>query len=651
MYHAYPLRAVRTAVVMRAGLHACAVALLVVATPCGAQSAGVKAAPSAPVGTELEVRWSGPNGTGDFVSIDAAGSPDATYGPYAYPAAGNPIKIKVPDKPGQYEVRYHAGSSGYKVLAKSPLEVTDVAASLEAAASVAAGGTIEVKWTGPNGQGDFVSIDPVGAPDRTYGNYGYPAKGNPLVVKAPDAAGDHVLRYHLGGSYRVLASRPLQVGKVGATLEFPATANAGGTHAVRWTGPGRKGDFISIDEAGAAERTYGNYAYPKAAGQPVEIRVPDEPGDYLVRYHLASSYGVVGSAPLAVQAVTASLTAPAQVPARSVFAVDWKGPNNPDDFITIVAPAAKDGTYGSSNGYTQRGNPARLEAPRQPGSYELRYLTGQSYRTLGRTTIVVTPSGEPAKVRVVTKAKDEAAFGAVEFVLDASGSMLKKLNGVRRIDLAKTALTGLAKDSLPSDTSFALRVFGNKEAGSCRTDLDIPLGPLDRNAAVARIQALQSMNLAKTPIGASLAEVAKDLKGAKPPMLVVLVTDGEETCGGNPKAAIQALRAGGMDVRVNIVGFAVDEVVLKETFREWARLGNGGYFDAQNGEQLKSALVATLRPSYQLLAGTKVVASGTVNGDPVEVPAGKYQVRVLGAAAKDVGEVSAEAGATRELEY
>jgi hypothetical protein len=131
----------------------------------------------------------------------------------------------------------------------------------------------------------------------------------------------------------------------------------------------------------------------------------------------------------------------------------------------------------------------------------------------------------------------------------------------------------------------------------------------------------------------------------------VLVTDGEETCGGNPKAAIQALRAGGTDVRVNIVGFAVDEVVLKETFREWARVGNGGYFDAQNGEQLKNALVATLRPSYQLLAGTKVVASGTVNGDAVEVPAGKYRVRVLGAAAKDVGEVTAEAGATRELEY
>ena len=138
------------------------------------------------------------------------------------------------------------------------------------------------------------------------------------------------------------------------------------------------------------------------------------------------------------------------------------------------------------------------------------------------------------------------------------------------------------------------------------------------------------MNLAKTPIGASLLKVRDDLKGVKGPMLVVLVTDGEETCDGDPKAAIQSLRSAGLDVRVNIVGFAVDEVVLKETFREWARVGNGGYFDAQNGEQLKNAMRATLRPTYQVLAGGKVIATGTVNGDPIEIPAGSYKVRIPG---------------------
>lgn len=628
-----------------------ACACLFVAGHAWAQSASVKAASSAEVGSKLQVHWTGPAAQGDFVSIDAAGAPDHVYGPYAYPSRGNPLTLLVPTTSGNYEIRYHAGASGYRVLAKTPLTVTDVAATLEAASTVEVGGSLQVTWKGPNNQGDFISIDPDGAPDRTYGNYAYPAKGNPVAVRAPDKPGNYLLRYHLANSYRVIGSVPLKVGGAAATLEFPPSAQAGGTLSVAWTGPGRQGDFISIDAVGAPDRTYGNYAYP-AKGNPVEIRVPDDPAEYVVRYHLASSYSVIGSAPLKVDAVTASLTAPAKVPARSIFEVTWKGPDNSGDFVTIVAATAKEKEFGASNGYTQRGNPVRLEAPSAAGTYELRYITGQSNRTLARSTITVTPTAALGKLRVVTDSKDAAsAFAAVEFVLDASGSMLQKLGGVRRIDLAKSALTDLARNALPDGTGFALRVFGHKEAGSCRTDLELPLAPIDRNAAVTRIQGLGAMNLAKTPIGASLLKVRDDLKGVKGSMLVVLVTDGEETCGGDPKAAIQSLRSAGLDVRVNVVGFAVDEVVLKETFREWARLGNGAYFDAQDGEQLKNAMRATLRPTYQVLANAKVVATGTVNGDPIEVPLGNYTVRVLGTAATDIGDVLVEGGALRELRY
>ena len=626
-------------------------ASLFIATHASAQSASVRAPPSAEVGSKLTVHWTGPAEKGDFISIDAAGAGDSVYGPYAYPAKGDTVTVLVPAAPGKYEVRYHAGGSSYTVLAKAPLAVTDAAATLEAASSIEVAGALKVTWKGPNNQGDFISIDPVGAPDRTYGNYAYPARGNPLEVRAPDQPGDYLLRYHLANTYRVIGSVPLKVGGVAASLEFPASVGAGSTLSVAWTGPGKKGDFISIDAVGAGEKAYGNYAYAER-GNPLEIRVPDDPADYLVRYHLASSYGVIGSAPLKVEAVTASLTAPAKVAARSVFEVSWKGPNSTGDFITVVAPTAKAKEFGASNGYTQRGNPVRLEAPREAGDYELRYITGQSNRMLAKTTMTVTPSGEAGKLRVVTESKDASgAFAAVEFVLDASGSMLQKLGGVRRIDLAKSALTDLARTALPDGTSFALRVFGHKEAGSCRTDLELPLAPIDRNAAVARIQGLGAMNLAKTPIGASLSKVRDDLKGVEGPMLVVLVTDGEETCGGDPKAAIQALRTAGLDVCVNVLGFAVDEVVLKETFREWARVGNGGYFDAQSGEQLKSAMRATLRPTYQVLAGAKVVATGTVNGDAIEVPPGNYKIRVPGAASKDIGAVEVEAGALRELRY
>ena len=80
--------------------------------------------------------------------------------------------------------------------------------------------------------------------------------------------------------------------------------------------------------------------------------------------------------------------------------------------------------------------------------------------------------------------------------------------------------------------------------------------------------------------------MADDLADAKGLRTVILITDGEETCGGDPEAEIVSLRAQGFDVRVNIVGFAVDDTGLKETFQKWAKTGGGEYFDAANAEEL-----------------------------------------------------------------
>ena len=87
-----------------------------------------------------------------------------------------------------------------------------------------------------------------------------------------------------------------------------------------------------------------------------------------------------------------------------------------------------------------------------------------------------------------------------------------------------------------------------------------------------------------------------DLPGVTGPVVVVLITDGEETCDGDPAAAIQALRGAGFDVRVNIVGFAIDEHRLREEFEAWARAGNGRYVEANDGAQLAAHGGAGRRP-------------------------------------------------------
>ena len=217
---------------------------------------------------------------------------------------------------------------------------------------------------------------------------------------------------------------------------------------------------------------------------------------------------------------------------------------------------------------------------------------------------------------------------SVAIILDTSGSMLQDLEGGERIDAARSALTQLVTQTIPAGTNVSLRVFGDTP-DSCDTRLLVPQSPLDQAGMASVIENVPVVDGVKTPIGASLAQVAGDLGTAPGPKIVVLVTDGEETCDGDPAAAIQALIDSGIDVRVNIVGFALDDEALKAQFQEWAELGNGQYIDAGNQAELTAAVASAVQPTFDVLHpnGT-VIASGQVGGEPVALPAGTYAVEV-----------------------
>ncbi len=360
-------------------------------------SASVRVSPTVLLGGDVVVEWTGPKQKGDFISIDVAGAADAAYGPYAY-AQANPAKIRAPETAGDYLVRYHMGGSGYRVIASAPLKVSETVAELSAPDHVDARSDILVQWTGPGHPNDFVSIDRAGSDDRTYGDYATATK-SPLTLRAPDASGDYLVRYHLAGSYRVIGAVPVRIGAIEASLTAVDSVKAGAYVDVSFTGPAHARDFISIDAVGAPERTYGNFAYVRGAG--VRVRAPDLPGAYALRYHTGATYSVIGVRTLRVDPVTASLTAPAEAVAGSIVAVTWDGPDNDGDFVTLVSPDAPPRQYGSSNGYTRRGNPVRLEVPHEAGIYELRYLTGQSYATLATAQLSVVAGAATGSLRVV----------------------------------------------------------------------------------------------------------------------------------------------------------------------------------------------------------------------------------------------------------
>ncbi|PUB76681.1 MAG: hypothetical protein DBP03_04410 [gamma proteobacterium symbiont of Ctena orbiculata] len=585
-----------------------------------------------PAGARVVIDVNGETGNRDFVTIVPVGEAEGGYSDYKYVRSKNRVELRAPEDAGDYEIRYLDANPPYATKARQPLAVIPVEAKVEAPAQVDAGAKFQITWSGPDNPQDFIALsDPQGDRNaRRWITYAYTKKGNPVTLTAPDKPGSYEIHYRTGVKYYILARTAVSVAGTTAKLDAPARVKAGQAFQVSWSGPDNSQDFIAISAQDSDHRAYHHYQYTRK-GSPVTLHAPDEPGSYEVRYQTGQSYAILASRLISVDAVTATLEGPAEVEGGAPFEMGWSGPDNPGDYIAVMESGSdKRAPARGKWAYTRYGTPARLRAPQQAGEYEIRYQTGQSAAILARHGLRVTPPPVPPGHLDVTLDPGASAFGAndaVEIILDASGSMLKRQDGKRRIEIAREVLLDLTGDPIPTGTPFALRVFGHKEADACRTDLEESLAPLDPERVDARIKRVQAMNLAKTPIARSLELVAEDLAGVAGERIVILITDGEETCGGDPAAAIEGLKAKGMDVRVNIVGFAIDDEALKSRFRYWADLGDGDYHDAAGADDLKRSMNHALQAPYDVVdANGKVVASGRVGDNGVDLAPGEYRV-------------------------
>jgi Mg-chelatase subunit ChlD len=223
-----------------------------------------------------------------------------------------------------------------------------------------------------------------------------------------------------------------------------------------------------------------------------------------------------------------------------------------------------------------------------------------------------------------------AAQPAVEIIFDASGSMGRELpSGEQRITAAKRVLESLVTEVLPEGAPFALRAFGHIKPSSCETRLDIRFGPLDRTAALAAVRAIEPKLLSQTPLADSLAAVGDDLAQAGRSRTVILITDGEESCGGDPVAAVRESRARHpLDLAIVSLGLEDEE---QRRFEELAEAVGASYVDVTSFEELKASVDNALNPEFEVLdASGEPVARGLVDGAAVELEMGVYTVRVHG---------------------
>jgi hypothetical protein len=115
----------------------------------------------------------------------------------------------------------------------------------------------------------------------------------------------------------------------------------------------------------------------------------------------------------------------------------------------------------------------------------------------------------------------------------------------------------------------------------------VPFGPASASTAaiVAAVDGARAQGY--TPIAYSLGQAANDFASGAKERVIVLVSDGKETCWGDPVLAARALAAKG--ITIHTVGFVVDSAARGQ-LQAIARATGGTYFDAPVGPELPDML-------------------------------------------------------------
>ena len=142
--------------------------VLVLETPL--PEASVSAPETAELGSTIKVDWEGPDAKSDYIAIFPAGDEDARYTSYTFTNNGNPLKLLMPNEPGDYEIRYIL-NQGKLTLASTPISITETEVSLSAPETAELGSTIKVEWEGPDANSDYIAIFPAGDEDARYTSY------------------------------------------------------------------------------------------------------------------------------------------------------------------------------------------------------------------------------------------------------------------------------------------------------------------------------------------------------------------------------------------------------------------------------------------------------------------------------------------------
>ena len=186
------------------------------------------------------------------------------------------------------------------------------------------------------------------------------------------------------------------------------------------------------------------------------------------------------------------------------------------------------------------------------------------------------------------------------FLLDGSGSMLARWGHTNRISVAKKVLAETVDSLVVNENlELALRVYGHqypKYLKRCNdSKLEVPFGTGNQQAIKNKLRDIQPKGV--TPIAYSLEQAANDFPKDEARNIIIIITDGIESCEGDPCAVSLELQKKNIFLKPFIIGIGMDKKY------EDAFGCMGSFYDASNISNFRKALTNVL---YQSLEKTTV---------------------------------------------
>ncbi|MCR1792272.1 VWA domain-containing protein [Leptospira sp. id769339] len=161
------------------------------------------------------------------------------------------------------------------------------------------------------------------------------------------------------------------------------------------------------------------------------------------------------------------------------------------------------------------------------------------------------------------------------FILDASGSMNEYLGIYQKVHLAKKYVRHFV-EKLPEETEVGFIAYGNRLPGCQSSRLYQPLEKGNRPGFQNKLFGLTPSGA--TPLAESIRIAGDYIIRRKTPTDLILVTDGIESCYGNPEKELQVLQQKGVNFKMYILGLGLkpDE---KRIMQSLAKTGNGKFYN------------------------------------------------------------------------